>query len=184
MTEGTSRRERLRRAKPTGILLLVIAGLFAIGTAITWLAVTHFVYASGLAGTSGHLKVEACTWSGIGGHRSPHCHGVFRSDDGTMVDPDATIDNHLSVGRVVGLRRTASGGYERTGAGAVFGWLAVSLFGLMVLVLGAAVTSAVTGSRDTPRALTKLLGALLAATLASALIGGVAAMAGALGGWG
>ncbi|MFF3450422.1 hypothetical protein ACFYXJ_25155 [Streptomyces sp. NPDC002667] len=184
MTEGTSRRERLRRAKPTGFLLVVIAGLFAVGTAITWLAVTHFVYASGLAGMSGHLKVEACTWSGVGGHRSPHCHGVFRSDDGTMVDPDATIDNHLSVGSVVGLRRTASGGYERTGAGAVFGWLAMSLFGLMVLVLGITVTSALTGPRDNPRNLTRLLAALLAATLASALIGGVADMAGVFGGWG
>ncbi|MFI0963296.1 hypothetical protein ACH4S8_18100 [Streptomyces sp. NPDC021080] len=177
MRGRTNRWERLREGTPTGRLLLVIAVLFAVGTAITWVSVTHLVYASDLAGTSGHLKVEACTWSG--GHRYPHCHGVFRSDDGTVVDPGATIDSRLPVGSTVGLRRTASGGYERTGTGALFGWLAVSLFGLLVLVLGAVVASVLAGARETPRRLLILLAGLLAAMLVSAFIGGVVEIVGA-----
>ncbi|MGW2781933.1 hypothetical protein ACWC3X_11900 [Streptomyces populi] len=179
MSGRTNRGERLRGRTPAGGLLLVIAGLFAVGAVVTWLAVTHLAHASGLAGTSGHLEVEACTWSGSGGHRYPHCHGVFRSDDGTVVDPGATIDSRLSVGSTVGLRRTASGGYERTGAGALFGWLAVSLLGLTVLVLGAAAASVLAGARGGPRKLTLLLAGLLAAMLASAFVGGVAGIAGA-----
>ncbi|MFD5816782.1 hypothetical protein [Streptomyces sp. NPDC127038] len=177
MSGRTNRRERLREGVPRASLFLVIAGLFAVGAVVTWLAVTHVAYASGLEGTSGRLRVEACTWSGYGNHRSVHCHGVFRSDDGTTVDPRATIADHLSVGRTVDVRRTASGGYERTGAGAVFGWLAVSLLGLAVLVLGATAVNAVTGARVRPRRLLIPLAALLAATLASALIGGVAGIA-------
>ncbi|WP_162684238.1 hypothetical protein [Streptomyces populi] len=164
---------------PAGGLLLVTAGLLVVGAVVTWLAVTHLAYTSGLAGTSGHLEVEACTWSESGGHRYPHCHGVFRSDDGTVVDPGATIDSRLPVGSTVGLRQTASGGYERTGFGALFGWLAVSLFGLAVLVLGAAAVNVLAGARGSPRKLMLLLAGLLAAMLASALVGGVAGIVGA-----
>ncbi|MFF8537064.1 hypothetical protein ACN6K9_007503 [Streptomyces sp. SAS_267] len=152
----------------------MIAGLFVVGTLVTWLALTHLAYATGVAGTSGHLGVRACSWSETGGHRYPHCHGVFRSDDGAVVDPDATIDSDLPVGSTVALRRTASDSYEQIGAGASFGWLALSLLGLVVLVLGAMAVRARSGTRGSSRALSVLLGVLAAAMLTSALIGGVA----------
>ncbi|MFF4538296.1 hypothetical protein [Streptomyces aureus] len=180
MSGRTSRRERLRARMPTGSRLPVVAGLFAAGVAVSWLGVTHLAYTTGLAGTSGHLEVASCTWSTTGGHRYPHCHGVFRSNDGTVVRPDATVDHRLTVGDTVAVRRTASGSYELTGPGAVSGWLAVCLFGLAVLVLGATVASAEGGSSDLSRKLLLLLGALFAAMLVSALVGGVVGVAGAL----
>ncbi|MGW7606799.1 hypothetical protein ACWGKW_05855 [Streptomyces sp. NPDC054766] len=169
--------DRLREGTRAGRPLLLIAGLFAAGTIVMWLAVTHLAYATGVAGTSGYFRVEACSWSSAGGHRYPHCHGVFRSVDGTVVDPDATIDTSLSVGSTVALQRTASDGYEQKGVGASFGWLALSLLGLMVLVLGTLLVRARAGARGRPRALLVLLGVLGAVMLLSAFIGGVAGMA-------
>ncbi|MET8134526.1 hypothetical protein [Streptomyces sp. NPDC005251] len=166
--------DRLREGARAGRPLLLIAGLFAAGTVVTWLAVTQLAYATGVAGTSGYLRVEACSWSYTGGHRYPHCHGTFRSADGTVVDPDATIDTGLPVGGTVALQRTASAGYEQTGVGASFGWLALSLFGLMVLVLGTLLVRARSGARGRPGALLVLLGVLGAVMLLSAFIGGVA----------
>jgi hypothetical protein len=104
---------------------------------------------------------------------------LFRSDDGTVVDPDATIDSSLPVGSTVALRRTASAGYEQTGVGASFGWLALTLLGLMVLVLGTLLVRVRAGARGRPRALLVLLGVLGAVMLLSAFIGGVAGMVGA-----
>jgi hypothetical protein len=170
-------RKRFRAGARERPPLLLIVGVFIAGTVLTWLAVTHLAYATGVAGTSGYLRVEACTWSQSGGHRYPHCHGIFRSADGTVVDPDATIDTRLPVGSTVALTRTASDGYEQTGAAASFGWLALSLFGLMVLVLGTLLVRDSAGARGRPRALSILLGALGAATLLSAFIGGVAGIA-------
>ncbi|MET7986393.1 hypothetical protein [Streptomyces sp. NPDC005281] len=184
MRGRTNRRETAREVTAAGRRLLLTAALFAVGTIVTWLSVTHLAYATGVAGRSGHLKVETCTWSEAGGHRYPHCHGVFRSDDGTVVDPGATIDSDLPVGDTVALRRTSSDGYEQTGAGAAFGWLAVSLLGLVVLVLGAATVRGPAGSRGSPRVLLILLGVLVAAMLTSAFIGGVVGVVGALRGRG
>ncbi|WP_326785837.1 hypothetical protein [Streptomyces sp. NBC_00151] len=177
MRGRTNRRGRLREGASARRPLLVIAGLFAVGTLVTWLAVTHLAYATGVAGTSGHLGVQACSWSQTGGHRYPHCHGIFRSDDGTVVDPDATIDSDLPVGSTVALRRTADHSYEQIGLDATFGWLALSLFGLVVLVLGAMAVRARAAAQGSSRALSVLLGVLVAAMLTSAFIGGVAGMA-------
>ncbi|MFE2302119.1 hypothetical protein ACFXAW_28475 [Streptomyces sp. NPDC059445] len=159
---------------PARRLLLVITGLFVAGTAVTWLAVTHLAYATGMAGTSGRLSVQACSYSQSGGHRYPHCHGIFRSDDGTVVDTDATVDSDVPVGSTVALRRTSSDTYEQTGVAAVFGWLALSLLGLVVLTLGAMVVHARTGLERGSRGLRILLGVLATAMLTSAFIGGVA----------
>ncbi|MFJ6834575.1 hypothetical protein [Streptomyces sp. NPDC091209] len=171
--------DRIRGGARAARPLLLIVALLAAGTVVTRLAVTRLAYATGVAGTSGHLRVEACAWSHAGGHRYPHCHGTFRSDDGTVVDPDATIDTSLPVGSTVALRRTASAGYEQTGVGASFGWLALSLLGLMVLVLGTLLVRGRAGARGSPRALRVLLGVLGAVMLLSAFIGGVAGMVGA-----
>ncbi|MCX4988812.1 MULTISPECIES: hypothetical protein [unclassified Streptomyces] len=161
--------------------LLLIAGLFAAGAVVTWLAATHLGYATGLAGTPGHLRVETCFWDRAGGgHRYRHCSGIFRSADGSVVDADATFDTRLPIGSSVALRRTASAGYEQPGVAASCGWLAISLLGLMVLFLGFLAARSRAGGRRTPRALLVLFGALSAAMLLSALVGGVAGMAGGL----
>ncbi|MFF2365483.1 hypothetical protein ACFVU0_22690 [Streptomyces sp. NPDC058122] len=169
-------RERTNRRRTAGRPLLVITGLFVAGTALTWLAVTHLAYATGMAGTSGHLSVQSCSYGDTGGHRYPHCHGIFRSDDGTVVDTDATVDSDLPVGSTVALRRTSSDTYEQIGVDAVFGWLALSLFGLVVLTLGATAVRARTGPETGSRRLRVLLGVLFTATLTSAFIGGVAGL--------
>ncbi|MGW3665587.1 hypothetical protein [Streptomyces sp. NPDC005141] len=173
-----SRWGRRRAGGPAGRLpLLLIAGLFAAGAVVTWLAATHLGYATGLAGTPGHLRVERCVWDPAGGgHRYRHCIGVFRSSDGTVVDADATIDARLPVGTSVALQRTASAGYEHPGVAASCGWLAISLLGLMVLFLGFLGARGRSGERRTPRGLLVLFGALSAAMLLSALAGGVAGM--------
>jgi hypothetical protein len=154
----------------------MVVVLVAAGIGLTWFAGTHLAYATGLAGTSGHLRVESCVWEHVGGHRYPHCSGVFRSSDGTVVDPDASIGKRLPVGGVVALQRVASGSYEQTGPASSFGWLAISLLGLMVLLLGILVVHGKGGGRRVPRGLLVLLGALGALMLLSALIGGVAGM--------
>lgn len=151
-------RGRLRAGAWAGRPLLLIGCVFAAGTIVTWLAVTHLAYATGVAGTSGYLRVEACSWSDTGGHRYPHCHGTFRSVDGTVVDHEATIDTSLRVGSTVTLQRTSSDAYEQTGVGASFGWLALSLLGLMVLVLGILLVRSRAGGQGRPRALLVLLG--------------------------
>ncbi|MET9890658.1 hypothetical protein ABZZ47_10660 [Streptomyces sp. NPDC006465] len=175
-----NRRGRLRAGVSAGRPpLLLIVGLFAAGTVVTWLAAIHLGYATGLAGTPGHLRVETCAWDRAGnGHRHQHCSGIFRSSDGTVVDPDATIGASLPVGSSVALQRTASAGYEQPGIAASCGWLAVSLLGLMVLFLGFLCARNRAGARRTPRALSALFGALSGAMLLSALVGGVAGMAG------
>ncbi|MFF3884970.1 hypothetical protein [Streptomyces sp. NPDC001914] len=169
-------REGVREGAREGRPLLVIAGLFAVGTCVTWLAVTHLAYATGVAGTSGHLSVQSCSYTETGAHRYPHCHGIFRSDDGTVVDTDATVDTELPVGSTATLRRTSSGGYEQIGVDATFGWLALSLLGLVVLLLGAMATATAARARPGPgtgsRALRVLLGVLITAMLTSAFIGG------------
>ncbi|MEV6191601.1 hypothetical protein AB0M19_04295 [Streptomyces sp. NPDC051920] len=160
----------------------MIAGLFAVGTCVTWLAVTHLAYAAGVAGTSGHLSVQSCSYTEMGARRYPHCHGIFRSDDGTVVDTDARIDADLHIGSTVPLRRTSADGYEQIGVDATFGWLALSLLGLVVLLLGAMAMATATAARARPgpgtgsRALRVLLGVLITAMLTSAFIGGTAGL--------
>ncbi|MFC3575957.1 hypothetical protein ACFOZ0_22255 [Streptomyces yaanensis] len=156
--------------------VLVVVGLLAVGAALTWYAGAHLAYATGLAGTPGHFRVESCYWRHFAGHRYPHCSGVFRSSDGAVVDPDATIDTHLPVGDTFAMQRTTSGGYEQMGIASSCGWLALSLLGLMVLLLGILVVSTKAGERRAPRPLRVLLGWLGAVMLLSALIGGVAGM--------
>lgn len=165
---------RLRERTWSGAPVLLALGLFAAGVALTWFAGTHLAYATGLAGTPGRLRVEACTWERVGGHRYPHCSGVFRSSDGTVVDPGATIGEKFSVGDAVAMQRTASGGYEQTGIAASCGWLAVSLLGLMVLDLGTLMVAVKGGGHRGRRTLLILLGAMAAAALLCALVGGVA----------
>ncbi|MGW1796294.1 hypothetical protein ACWCQN_09890 [Streptomyces sp. NPDC001984] len=163
---------RLRAGRP----VLLIVGLLAAGATLTWFAGAHLAYATGLAGTPGHLRVEACVWEHVGGHRYPHCSGIFRSSDGTVVEPEATIDTRLPVGSTVALQLTASGRYEQTGIAASCGWLAISLLALMVLLIGILAACSKAGGRRVPRTLLVLLGSLGAAMLLSALIGGVAGM--------
>ncbi|KPI04910.1 hypothetical protein [Streptomyces mirabilis] len=170
---GWGRRgERVRAGRPAVMVVVLVAA----GIGLTWFAGTHFAYATGLAGTPGHLRVEACAWEHVGGHRYPHCSGIFRSSDGTVVDPNASIGKNLPVGDTVALQRVASGGYEQTGTASSFGWLAISLLGLMVLLLGILVVCGKGGARRVPRGLLVLLGVLGALMLLSAFIGGVAGM--------
>jgi hypothetical protein len=167
-----NRNGRLRAGRP----VLLIVGLLAAGATLTWFAGARLAYATGLAGTPGHLRVEACVWEHVGGHRYPHCSGTFRSSDGTVVEREATINTRLPVGSMVALQLTASGGYEQTGIAASCGWLAITLLGLIVLLIGILAVRSKSGGRRVPRAGLVLLGSLSAAMLLSALIGGVAGM--------
>ncbi|MFJ1603302.1 hypothetical protein ACIOHS_08025 [Streptomyces sp. NPDC088253] len=142
-------RERGRAGRPAVMVVVLVAA----GLGLTWFAGTRFAYATGLAGTPGQLRVEACAWEHVGGHRYPHCSGIFRSSDGTVVDPNASIGKNLPVGDTVALQRVASGGYEQTGTASSFGWLAISLLGLMVLLLGILVVCGKGGASRAPRGL-------------------------------
>ncbi|MFE7172631.1 hypothetical protein [Streptomyces sp. NPDC057616] len=159
--------------------MLVAVGLLIAGALLTWFAGVHVGYATGLAGTPGHLRVDACAWEHSGGHRYPQCSGIFRSSDGTVVDPGVTLDSRRSIGSTVALQRTASGGYVGTGVAASCGWLALSLLGLMGLLTGILALYGRAGVRRVPRAPRVLLGSLGAVMLLSALIGGLAGVAGA-----
>ncbi|MGW6492232.1 hypothetical protein [Streptomyces sp. NPDC055056] len=159
--------------------LIVSAGLLVVGAILTWFAATHFAYAAGLAGKPGHLQVASCSWTGAGGHRYPYCHGTFRSTDGAVVDPDATIDTKLRVGSTVTLRRTSDGTYEQPGLPASCGWLALTQLGLFTGLLSLLAARNRHGTRRTPRPLRLVVATLATTTLVSALVGGVVGVAGA-----
>ncbi|MEE4544783.1 hypothetical protein V2S66_22795 [Streptomyces sp. V4-01] len=111
----------------------------------------------------------------MGAPRERHrrCEGVFRSDDGRTLDPDAAISQPLSPGDVLSVQRTGDGGYVRVGVSALCGWLAVALLG--VVVAGALALGGLAVFRGSaPRAGWRTLAALGAAALLCGLAGAVA----------
>jgi hypothetical protein len=159
------------------MVVLLLAG----GATLTWYAGTHLTYATGLAGTAGHFQVDECVLERVGSNKpQTRCNGVFRSSDGRIVDLHATFRGNLPTGDTVTMRQTAPGAYERSGFTATSGWLAMSLFGLLVLLLGCLTAWSGFRRSPVPRAVLVPLGWLGAAALLSALIGGVAGLAGAL----
>lgn len=147
---------------------------FGGGAALIWYAGSRFAYATGLAGTPGRLLVQRCVWERAGGKRYPHCGGVFRSLDGRFVDHHAMVGQDLHVGATLAMRRMASGGYEEVSLSASSGWLALTILGLLVLLLGVMMVRAQGRTRPLPRALTAGAGGLGAVALLSALVAGVA----------
>ncbi|MBC3840893.1 hypothetical protein GXW82_13285 [Streptacidiphilus sp. 4-A2] len=112
-----------------------------IGAGATLLAsVPNLAYATRLAGTPGLFVVRSCAVVGAVRQSHTECTGTFQSDGGTVVDPDATVDQPLTVGADVPMQRTPGGGYDDVGVAAFCGWLAVALFG--VAFAGAAVMTA------------------------------------------
>ncbi len=94
-------------------------------------SVPRMAYAARWQGTPGTLRVVACEDVGI---RAKHreCEGLFRSDEGTFVDPDARIARPASPSTVLAVQRTRSGGYVDVGFAAFVGWAAVALIGVVL----------------------------------------------------
>jgi hypothetical protein len=145
------------------VVALLGGGIDALVTSVPDMA-----YAARWEGTPGRMTVTACAEEGFGRTRHTRCAGIFRSDDGRIVDADAGMSQSLSPGSKVPVQRKPSGGYTRVGFAAFCGWLSVALFG--VLMLGAAVmtTLAVTTHAPFKRGW-HTLGALLATALLTAL---------------
>lgn len=100
---------------------------------------SHLGYATRLAGTPGTFTVQSCEVTSNAKNSRTVCHGVFRSDSGTIVDPGGQISEAATVGSSVPVQRTTDGGYEAVGFAAICGWLTVALFGLAMLDLAAVV---------------------------------------------
>ncbi|MDI5966674.1 hypothetical protein POF50_023385 [Streptomyces sp. SL13] len=151
-------------------LLAVVAVLLVLaGIPLTTTAAGRALSAVGITGLSGSMRITSCVRSPAGGHQLRYCAGEFSSDDGTVRDPDATIDADRDPGTRVTVRRTASGTYELGGAAAALGWTAVTFIGLGAVVAGL-LCAAVWRRRPALGApLARLLGLLAAAVLACAL---------------
>ena len=128
--------------------LAAVVLLLLLGAAAALVAAgSHLGYATRLAGTPGTLTVRSCEVTIEPKNSHTVCHGVFRSDSGTVVDPGAQISEAATVGSSVPVQRTTEGGYEAVGFAAICGWLTIVLFGLAMVGLAAAAVYAVARGR-------------------------------------
>lgn len=166
---------RADRGKAAAAVTVVVL----LGAVVLAAAVPHFAYAARPAGTPGRLLVRSCARAPARGPRYRDCAGVFRSDDGLMVDPRARFHGDLGPGTDVPVQRASSGGYELVGAAASLGWAALCCLGLLLLALPVAAVRARTGARRAARVRVTLLKVLGAGALLSALAAGVIGLANA-----
>ncbi|WP_037606894.1 hypothetical protein [Streptacidiphilus rugosus] len=169
-------RPNSRRKNIAGGLVFGVIGLLLVGGCALMLA-----YSTGLTGTPGQLRVDACAQVGSGRGQHLDCFGTFRSDDGRVVDQDAVLAHHYSPGTEVRVERSGGGTYYPVGPAGTAGALAGAGFGVMFLALAGGLfvqTSrryppVAPGQRlrtaDVPRPLSVLLRAL-ARTMLAALV--------------
>jgi len=164
----------MSQRKRVAVLVGFMAALLAGGIAILAMSVPHLAYAARWEGTPGVLAVRSCAQVGELKERHTECEGTFRADDGTTVDPGATISQSLTSGATVPVQRTSGGGYALVGVAASCGWLTMVLFGVTLACGAATVALAATGRTLFRAAWPAVLSVPAAAALASALVGAIA----------
>ncbi|WP_152626869.1 hypothetical protein [Streptacidiphilus carbonis] len=135
MGESPVPRRPVGDAGPSRVSAVVALTVFVValagGTIATLMvSVPDLAYAARWEGTPGVITVRSCAEVGALKERHRVCEGVFRSDDGLTVDPNAAISQALSPGAVVAVQRTTDGAYDTVGVAAFCGWLAVAMFGV------------------------------------------------------
>ncbi|TQJ90387.1 hypothetical protein [Streptomyces sp. SLBN-31] len=117
---------------------------FLIAVVIFGIGIFNAANAAGVIGTHGTLTVKNCWVERGTRHSRGHtvCGGTFRSDDGNVVDEDASISAAVPPGSKVSVQRAADW-YVRTGFGEAARWIAMFFLGWLVLAFGMAF--AVTG---------------------------------------
>lgn len=164
----------MSQRKRVAVLVGFVAALFAGAIATLVTSVPHLAYAARWEGTPGVFVVRSCAQVGEAKERHTECAGTFRSDDGTTVDPGATISDPLTAGSTVPVQLTSGGGYALVGVAAFCGWLTVVLFGVTLTAGALTAALAATGSTLFRAAWPAVLSLPAAAALASALIGAIA----------
>ncbi|MGW1028644.1 hypothetical protein ACWD4J_34005 [Streptomyces sp. NPDC002577] len=122
-----------------------LGGLFfVLALVIFGFGLYNAAHAAGVAGTHGTLTVEQC-WVKQGGRSSSDttvCGGTFRSDDGKVVDDQASIRAEAKRGSKVSVQQ-AGDWYVKVGFGETTRWFAVFFLGWLVVAFG--MSFAVTG---------------------------------------
>jgi hypothetical protein len=153
-----------------------VVAVLAGSVAALVVSVPRVAYAARWEGTPGVLSIRSCAEVGEPRERHRRCEGVFRSDDGMTLDPDASISQKLSPGEVLPVQRTGEGGYVRVGVSAFCGWLAVALLGVVMagaLALGGLAVLRGSAHRSGWRTLAALGAAALLCGLTSAIAGAI-----------
>lgn len=123
-----------------GVLGRALGGLFfVIAMAIFGIGLYNASHAAGVVGTHGTLTVERC-WVKQGSRSSSEntvCEGIFRSDDGKVVDDQASIRAKVKTGSTVPVQE-AGDWYVKVGFGETARWLAVFFLGWLVAAFGMA----------------------------------------------
>nr|WP_157597268.1 hypothetical protein [Streptacidiphilus rugosus] len=103
-----------------------------------------------LVGTPGRLTVSTCATFGVGKSAHTVCYGSFRSDNGAIVDPQASIDAKLPPNATRPVQRASDGTLAEVGVVPSAGWTAVIFLGVLALsvsVVGATAIQARDSSR-------------------------------------
>ena len=123
-----------------GIMGRALGGLFfVLALVIFGIGLYNAAHAAGVAGTHGTLAVERC-WVKQGSRSSSDttvCGGTFRSDDGKIVDDQASIRAEVKPGSKVSVQE-AGDWYVRVGFGETTRWIAVFFLGWLVVAFGMA----------------------------------------------
>jgi hypothetical protein len=122
-----------------GVMGRVLGGLFfAIALVIFGFGLYNAAHAAGVVGTHGTLAVERC-WvdRGISRHSrdTPVCGGTFRSDNGKIIDDQASIRDEVKPGSEVSVQQ-AGEGYLRVGFAETTRWIAMFFLGWLVVAFG------------------------------------------------
>lgn len=111
---------------------------FALALVIFGIGLYNAAHAAGAVGTHGTLTVERC-WIKQNGRGSSDdttvCGGTFRSDNGKIIDDQASIQAEVKAGSKVSVQQ-AGDWYVKVGFGETTRWLAVFFLGSFVVAFG------------------------------------------------
>jgi hypothetical protein len=164
----------MSQRKRVAVLVGCVAALFAGGIATLVMSMPQLAYAARWEGTPGVFVVRSCAQVGELKERHTECEGTFRADDGTTVDPGATISQSLTSGATIPVQLTSGGGYVLVGVASFCGWLTMVLFGVTLTCGAVTAALAATGRTLFRAAWPAVLSLPAAAALASALVGAIA----------
>ncbi|MGW5662000.1 hypothetical protein ACWEWG_18155 [Streptomyces sp. NPDC003758] len=123
-----------------GVMGRALGGLFfVLALVIFGVGLYNASHSAGVVGTHGTLTVERC-WVEQGSRNSSDhtvCGGTFRSDDGKVVDDQASIRAKVKPGGKVSVQR-AGGWYVKVGFGETTRWIAMFFLGWLVAAFGMA----------------------------------------------